>query len=467
MITVFRTKRDISATWAWLLVLTFLPVFGFLIYAFVGRKLPEKRLFRLQSRGALRLNQLLGRQLSQLHNAQKVMADNVTFQAKSLVKTFRNTEMSFLSRRNRVHIFTNGNQLFNQMIDDFRQAKSSINIEFYTFYNDRIGRQILRILVNKARHGVQVRVIYDSLGSLGTHPHFFKPLVKAGGLAEPFLHTHSALMDFRLNFRDHRKIVVVDGKVGYIGGFNIGDQYLGRNHKKFGHWRDTHLRILGSCVFSLQAQFILDWNVTDQNHPINDDHRKVNYFPLNNVTGGTNMQIVSSGPDSDKQQIKYGYIRMIQMAKNYCWIQTPYLIPDDSMLDALRMAAMSGADVRIMVPCKPDHPFVYRATQYYANLLAHEGIKIYYYRNGFLHAKTVVVDGKLASVGSANFDFRSFELNFEVNAFIYDKRVARQLTDIFINDVKSSQLQTAEMFDQQSYWLGLKQRFCRLLSPIL
>ena len=467
IITVFRSKRDITATWAWLLVLSFLPVIGFLIYAFVGRKLPEAQLFRLQTKNLVHLDQLLGRQLSQLHNAQKIAADDVTYDARSLVKTFRNSDMSFLSRRNRLHIYTDGNALFKQMISDLERARSSINIEFYTFYDDKIGNQIRNLLVRKARSGIVVRVIYDSLGSIGTTKHFFKPLTEVGGLAEPFLNTHSAFWDVRLNFRDHRKIVVIDGRVGYIGGFNIGDQYLGRNREKFGDWRDTHLRILGSGVFSLQAQFILDWNVTDDKHPINDQTRSVNYFPLNDIEGGTNLQIVSSGPDSDRQQIKYGYIKMIQMAQNRCWIQTPYLIPDDSMLDALRMAVMSGVDVRIMVPCKPDHPFVYRATQYYADLLAHEGVKIYYYQKGFMHAKTVVVDDKLASVGSANFDFRSFKLNFEINAFIYDKKVTRQLIDIYAHDIGNSRLQTAKMFDQQSYWLTLKQRASRLLSPIL
>ena len=448
------------------MVLVFLPLFGFGVYAFVGRKLPEKQLFRLQARSAVRLDHLLVRQNRQLNNVQKVKADTVTYNAKSLVRTFRNADMSFLSRKNQLHIYTNGHDLFTMMIKDFKRAKSSINIEFYTFYDDHLGRQIRDLLVRKAKEGVQVRVVYDSLGSIGTHKRFFAPLVKAGGLAMPFLHTHSAFFDVRLNFRDHRKIVVVDGKIGYIGGFNIGDQYLGRN-PRYGNWRDTHLRIMGSGVFSLQAQFILDWNVTDSYHPINDETRKVNYFPLNRVNGGTNLQIVSSGPDTDKQQIKYGYIRMIQMAQNRCWIQTPYLIPDDSVLDALRMAVMSGVDVRIMLPCKPDHPFVYRATQYYADWLAHEGVKIYYYQKGFLHAKTVMIDNQLSSVGSANFDFRSFKLNFEINAFIYDKRITRQLTDLFAHDISNSQLQTPKMFEQQSYWLVLKQRLSRLLSPIL
>jgi Phosphatidylserine/phosphatidylglycerophosphate/cardiolipin synthases and related enzymes len=197
------------------------------------------------------------------------------------------------------------------------------------------------------------------------------------------------------------------------------------------------------------------------------DHIETRYFPLTHVKGDTNMQIVSSGPDSDLQQIKMGYIRLIQSAKKRVWIQSPYLIPDDSVMDAIRIAVMAGVDVRIMIPQMPDHPFVYRATQYYAHELAKDGVKIYYYENGFIHSKTMVVDDRLASVGSANMDYRSFKLNFEVNAFLYDEKLAVQLAELFEKDQRLSRLMTAEAFDNQSLYLRFKQSFCRLLSPIL
>ncbi|MCK8607418.1 cardiolipin synthase [Apilactobacillus ozensis] len=466
IITVFRQPRDIAATWAWLLVLTFLPVAGFIVYAFVGRKLPKKRLFRFQQQDLLRMDNILSKLNRKYADPKKIKADEVAYQARDMVRLFKNTDMAYLERRNKLHIYTDGYGLFTQMINDIKHAKKSINIEFYTFYNDKIGRQILELLTMKACEGVLVHVIYDSWGSMGTTRRFFKPLINAGGYAEPFLHTHSVITDFRINFRNHRKIVVIDGQIGYVGGFNIGDQYLGRK-KKFGHWRDTHLRIMGSAVYSLQSQFILDWNVTDIKNKIDEERDHAFYFPPFKSEGTTNMQIVSSGPDSDLEQIKIGYIKMIQSAKNYCWIQTPYLIPDDSTLDAIRIAAMSGVDVRIMVPNKPDHLFVYRATQYYAKRLANEGVKIYYYQKGFMHAKTAVIDDKIASVGSANFDFRSFKLNFEINAFLYDSEFSSRLKSIYLKDIKDSELQTIEMFKKQSLWLTFKQIFSRLLSPIL
>ncbi|GAK47481.1 cardiolipin synthase [Secundilactobacillus oryzae JCM 18671] len=464
-ITVFREKRDIAATWAWLIVLVLLPLVGFLAYAFIGRKLPRRQIYRVKNQVRMQLDKRVMQQRYQI-GTERLPADDITEEAASLVNLFVRTEHAILSRKNRIKIFTDGNDLFHRMIQDIEAAQSSIHIEFYTFYNDKIGNEILNLLVKKAQSGVEVRVIYDSWGSMGTWRSFFKPLNKAGGHAEPFLATHSALLDFRLNFRDHRKIVVVDGKIGYTGGFNIGDQYLGRK-EKFGNWRDTHLRIVGSGVFGLQARFILDWNVTDKYHKIPTDFVDPKYFPLTKIKGETNLQIVSSGPDSDLQQIKMGYIRLIQMAQKRLWIQTPYLIPDDSVFDALRIASMAGVDVRIMIPSMPDHAFVYRATQYYASLLANDGVKIYFYDNGFMHAKTMVVDGKVASVGSANLDYRSFKLNFEINAFLYDAKLAHELEQIFENDMTMSTLMTPEKFKAQSAYLKFKQHASRLLSPIL
>lgn len=466
IITVFRERRDIAAIWAWLMVLIFLPVVGFILYAFFGRKLPQNRMFQLHNHVQMQLSERLDEQRSQSGNNEPTPADAVAKKYKTLVEQFQTTDAAFLARRNKVHVFTNGKEFFHRMIEDIEAAKSSIHIEFYTFYNDDIGNEILDLLVKKARSGVQVRVIYDSWGSMGTSRKFFQPLRDAGGLAYPFLNTHSVILDFRLNFRDHRKIVVVDGTVGYVGGYNIGDQYLGRK-KKFGPWRDTHLRIIGSGVFGLQSRFILDWNATSSHDQINEEQVDPLYFPITTTKGVVDMQIVSSGPNNDKQQIKRGYIRMILAAKKYCWIQTPYLIPDDSVLDAIQIAVSSGVDVRIMIPHMPDHPFVYRATQYYARQLANIGAKIYYYQKGFMHAKTVVVDGEIASVGSANFDYRSFKLNFEINAFLYDEKLAKELTRIYEDDMVESTLQTPAMFKKQSWWLNFKQTFSRLFSPIL
>ena len=463
LVTVFREKRDIAATWAWLMVLM-IPVIGFIIYAFLGRKLPQKRLKRISSPTA--------QHLYGAFEEQRTAFVEMPRPEDSLVQTYRRTIMlfqsiddSFLSEDNQVEIFTTGITFFNRLLTDIEQAKQSIHIEFYTIYNDQIGNRLRTLLEQKAAAGVEVRVLYDSWGSMGVKKSFYDNLRKNGGFASPFLMTHSNFLDFRLNYRDHRKIVVIDGQIGYVGGFNVGDQYLGRL-KKFGPWRDTHLRIQGGGVYSLQQCFLRDWNASVK--PAERLTHFKDYFPSAALNKGqTAMQIVSSGPDAPLQAIKLGYLRLINAAQDHIWIQTPYLIPDDSVIDALRIAAHSGVDVRIMIPSMPDHAFVYRATQYYARALANEGVTIYSYQVGFLHAKTMTVDGKMAAVGSANLDFRSFQLNFEINAFLYDRQLVDELEQIFINDVRDSRVVTPEMFDAQPLGLRFKQTFSRLLSPIL
>ena len=463
--TVFREKRDIAATWAWLLVLTLIPVIGFIIYAFLGRKLPHRRLNLMKTQTQLRIQEAIDRQKQQFINMPKPRHTTTQIYRRT-VMLFQSLDDSFLSQHNQVTIYTDGEKLFWQMFDEIAAAKKSIHIEFYTIYNDQIGNQLRTLLERKAAEGVEVRVLYDSWGSMGVRQSFYDGLRERGGHATQFLLTHNNLFDFRLNYRDHRKIVVLDGKIGYVGGFNVGDQYLGRL-PKFGPWRDTHLRIIGGGVYGLQRRFIGDWNASVSRSSEKLNHYR-QYFPEIQVQhGSTALQVVSSGPESELEKIKLGYLRLINTAQDHIWIQTPYLIPDDSVLDALRVAAHSGIDVRIMIPCKPDHPFVYRATQYYAHVLANEGVTIYTYQRGFLHAKTMMIDGKMSSVGSANLDFRSFKLNFEINAFIYDSDTTDQLEQIFVNDIRNSRVVTAAVFDQQSRWLHFKQRFSRLLSPIL
>lgn len=465
LLTVFREKRDIAATWAWLLVLTLIPVIGFIAYAFLGRKPTRHRMERIQSATQLELTEAIEEQKKQFANMMKPKKQTRRTYWRT-VMLFQNLDDAFFTRHNNVEIFNDGHKLFRQMFKDIEAAKKSINIEFYTIYNDQIGNRLRTILEQKAAEGVEVRVLYDSWGSRGVKPSFYNHLRENGGEAAQFLMTRSNLFDFRINYRDHRKIVTIDGRIGYVGGFNVGDQYLSRV-AKFGYWRDTHLRLIGGTVYSLQQRFIRDWNATMQGTDKQILHYRRFFPPIKVENGTTPMQIVSSGPDTQLETIKLGYLRLINAAQDHIWIQTPYLIPDDSMIDALKVAAHSGIDVRIMIPCKPDHPFVYRASQYYAQMLANEGVTIYYYDNGFMHAKTVMIDGKMASVGSANLDYRSFKLNFEINSFIYDSRTADQLEQVFMEDVRHSHVVTPAMFAQQPRWLRFKQTASRLLSPIL
>lgn len=469
VVTVFGEKKDIAVIWAWLLVLILLPGVGFILYLLVGKGINSSKIFDLKEQERLGINQLAEIQKEQWEKNRLIFAgEKISAGNMELPRLFLDIDQAILTEHNYVEILTDGTEKFKVFLDDIRHAQNHVHIEYYTFYNDQIGNQVRAALEEVARRGVEVRVIYDSFGSRGTTHQFFKRLEALGGRAEPFFGTKKApIHSPRLNYRDHRKIVVIDGRIGYIGGFNIGDQYLGRK-PKFGYWRDTHLRVQGNAVIALQSRFLMDWNATVKNTRHNQQvSYQDQYFPLISNVGHTSMQIVSSGPDSEKEAIKLGYFKMINNARKYIYIQTPYLIPDDAIIEALMVAQMSGVEVRIMIPAFPDHPFVYRATEYYAKHLTDLGIKVYKYHHGFLHAKTVVVDDQVASVGSANLDFRSFKLNFEANAFLYGEQFAHQLKTIFEKDQEQAVLLTPEYFAKQSRWRKFKQEFSRLLSPIL
>ena len=327
----------------------------------------------------------------------------------------------------------------------------------------------MTLLEEKAAEGVEVRLLYDAFGSHGTKPKDFNRLIQNGGHVHTFVTSQRALLRFRLNYHDHRKIVVIDGKIGYTGGFNIANQYVNPT-KKFGYWRDTHIRIYGAAASLLQLRFLTDWNVSVP------EQKKVAYhldyffqkeLGKDDKHENTSIQLVSSGPNNEREQIKLSFIKLITAAKKRVWIQTPYLVPDESVIAALKIAASSGVEVKIMIPNKPDHPFIYRATQYYARQLIKENVQILVYENGFLHAKTLIIDDEICMVGSANQDVRSYRLNFETSAVIYDPAFLTQLADQFLQDEKQCTPMTTETVKEMSGWLLFKQQISRLFSPIL
>lgn len=470
--TVLRSVRDISTTWAWLLVLISLPVIGFAIYLFAGRGLSAKKVRAIKTEYRRGSKAFVAMQKHENTHDRLLPAAVSSTAAKELTTLFLNTASAPVLGDNSVKLYFDGKDKFAQLFADIEAAKDHVFVEYYTIYNDQLGNQLRDLLIKKAKEGVTVKVLYDAWGSLGAGRKFWAPLIATGAKAEAYFSSQHLITDFRLNYRLHRKIVVIDDAIGYIGGFNVGDQYVSRK-QKFGFWRDTHLRIRGNTVYALKVQFLMDWNATvpdDQAAPYELDLAPLspeNLAHSNIHLGQAPMQIVASGPDSDAQQIKYGYVKMIASATKSIQLQTPYLIPDDTAMDALITAALAGIDVQVMVPDMPDHPFIFRATQYYANYLSRFGIKVYHYQNGFLHAKTLVIDDAIASVGSANFDIRSFKLNFEVNAFIYDTDIAQQLSAAFDEDLKHSQFLSPQVIKGQGRWLRFKQYFSRLLSPIL
>lgn len=463
VILIFLERRDASSTWAWLMVLFFIPILGFIAYLLLGRKLRKKHLFRWEGRNKIGIDKLIDYQIDAIDKGTFEFKLDDAFQYKDLINMHLRNNHAVLTQDNAVQIFNDGEAKFKALLEDLEHAKDHIHIQYYIFRLDGLGNRIYEVLIRKAKQGVKVRLLFDDMGSRGIRKRHFKEMIKAGGEVETFFPSILPLINPRLNYRNHRKIVVIDGRIGYIGGFNVGDEYLGLN-PKLGYWRDTHLRLEGSSLHPLQTRFLLDWNQASTDKAIEYSDR---YFPAIPLKGSVGLQIVSSGPDSEWEQIKNGYLKLMAMAKDYIYIQTPYFVPDASFMDTLRIACLSGIDVRIMIPNKPDHIFVYWATYSYVGQLLQAGAKVYIYENGFLHTKMIVVDNEASTVGTANIDVRSFKLNFEVNAFIYDKETSRKLAELFEQDMILSTELTLELYEERTRFIKMKESFARLLSPIL
>ena len=369
-----------------------------------------------------------------------------------------------LTDNNDIRVYTDGKEKFRALIEEMKQAKRYIHMQYYIIRNDELWQEVEKGLIQKAREGVAVRVLFDSMGCRTMKNRDWERLEKEGIQVAEFFPALLGQLQLRVNYRNHRKIVVIDGRVGFVGGFNVGREYLGRD-KKFGYWRDTHLCIEGAAVTSLAVRFVLDWNYAAKENLFLED--SLFEIPQYTRNGRDPVQIISSGPDSKTKMIHDNYLRLIHRAQDHVYIQTPYFIPDDSILDALKIAAKSGVDVRIMIPCKPDHPFVYWATYSYIGEMVAAGAKCYVYNNGFLHAKTLSIDGMVACVGTANMDFRSFGLNFEVNAVIYSERTVQRLERAFENDMTLCTQVTRKIYDERGLVIKAKEQFSRLLSPLL
>lgn len=463
-VMVFLERRDTSATWAWLLVLTFIPVIGFVIYLIFGRKLSHRKIFDWKGQEKIGLRESTDNQISMIRQQEFPFSDRNVAKHRDLIYLLLVNDGAILTQDNEVTIFTDGHEKFDALMRDIEMATDHIHLIYYIIHSDMLGNRLQKALIKKAEEGLDVRVIYDAMGCRTTKKAFWNKLKQNGVKVWPFFPSKLPLINFRLNYRNHRKLAIIDGEIGYIGGFNVGDEYLGLDDS-FGYWRDTHLRVRGKAVFAMQTRYIMDWNSASSASQKLDYQTR--YFPSFHGKGQTSMQIVSSGPDSEWQQIKNGYIKMINSAKKSIYLQSPYIIPDASLLESLKIASLSGVDVRLMIPNKPDHAFVYRATTSYCGELIESGAKVYIYDNGFIHAKTLVVDGEIASVGTANMDFRSFRLNFEVNAFMYEKKIAQKLEDIFLQDILKSYQLTEELYAERSFWIKVKEAVSRLLSPIL
>lgn len=458
---IFRGKRNIDNTLTWIVILVLVPPVGFILYAMFGRSIAKKNMFRVKEKeDKVIKDKILESYVEIESNLDPYLDEN-----KDIIYTLANSNNAHFTADNDVDIYPESNMFFNSLLEELKKAEEYINIQFYIFKDDRIGKEIIEILKEKAQSGVEVRLLYDAVGGRNLSRKAVKEMKEAGVQVANFFPSFLNIINFNINFRNHRKIVVIDGKVGFVGGFNVGDEYLGRD-PKFGEWRDTHIRLTGSCVIDLSMRFLLDWRYTTKE---NLDLAKYFTKKREKSTGNVGIQIVSSGPDiTELDEIKYGYMKMIQKARDYVYIQSPYLILDKTLMETLKVACLSGVDVRIMIPSKPDHPFVYWASYSYAGELLNYGAKIYTYGgDAFLHAKTIVYDDSVASIGTANMDIRSFELNFEVNAFIYSEEKAREQRMIFERDIENSREITREIYESRSTYIKIKESISRLLSPVL
>ena len=459
---IFKEKRSTNSIIAWILILYLAPYVGFIVFILIGRKMNNANMFGFKN---AELNTFKS-YLNKNEEKNKYNKESLYEKNKDMILALEAMDYSPYRNDNNVSMYSDGKLFFNELLESLKKAKKSINIEFYIFKNDDIGTKILNVLEEKAKEGVEVRLLYDSVGSRSLSRNVLNKLINEGGKVGEFFPSWLKFININMNFRNHRKIVVIDNNVGFVGGFNVGDEYLGKD-SKFGYWRDTHIKFTGSAVNDLNLRFLADWRYATKEEVSLEEIFEAN--EENSNSNNVGMQIVSSGPNlSDKYEIKMAYLKMIQKAKKYLYIQSPYLIIDNSISDSLKLAAASGVDVKIMIPGKGDHPFVYWANLVYAGDLIKEGIRVFHYdKNAFLHAKTVVIDDEVCSIGTANMDTRSFELNFEVSSFIYSEKIAKEQKYEFENDMKRCEELTLEKYQNRSRIVKIKESLSRLFSDVL
>ena len=452
LLRVVLNNRNPIKTLAWMMVLIFLPFLGVILYFLFGRD--TKRLKYISRRS---LSQI--QQRSHLYYRSQECVE-LPAQYTSLAAYLENTASAYPMPYNDVRAITDTASFFDELLEAVLAAKEYIHLQFYIFENDELGTRLRDALVKKAREGVEVRLLYDSVGCWRVPQRFFEEIRFAGGQAEAFLKVFFPIVGSRVNYRNHRKMAVIDGRVGFIGGCNIADRYIkGING---GCWRDTMLSLRGAAVHGLQTSFLVDWYFANGSLVSGGA-----YFPCASVQGSSVVQIAQSNPVGRNRVIMSALIMMLSVAKNYVYVQTPYLMLTDAMSQAMRNAALAGIDVRLMIPLRSDSKLTDYASCSYLGELLEAGVKVYQYEKGFMHSKVMVSDDAVSSVGSANFDFRSFYYNFEGNAFVYDRAVAQSLKNSFLDDLKGCRLLTLREYNNRSFMRRCAESAARLLSPLL
>jgi len=457
----FRRPSKLAA---WLLILFLFPLIGFVMYYFLAQEYQHRR--KLQARSGVQQAKERQEQLYQKVSAARArqpeqMSGGQFVHQERLFGLLASLPHAPITGNNATHVLTDATEMFPALLKAIASARHHIHLEFYTIRADGIGQQLQQALISKAHEGVEIRIIYDGVGSLGLSKTYVQELQAAGIETQCFLPPRFAFFDKRVNYRDHRKIAVVDGLIGFVGGINIGDEYLGAN-PKLGYWRDTHLQVEGDAVYFLQEAFMQSWLFT-ANILLTGDH----YWPAHACNREEQVQIVVSGPDMEADAIQKTIFAAVAAAKCRIYITTPYFIPDPGVLLGLKTAALSGVDVRIIVPCVADSRLVLNASLSYVDELLSCGVHFYRYRKGFVHAKVLIVDKLLASVGTANMDMRSFFSNFECNALLYSSKAIERLAQDFYHDLEECEAIVQDVFRQRSRRRKAGELFSRLLSPLL
>ena len=456
IIHVVLDNRQSAKTMAWALVIWFVPVVGIVFYLFFGLNTRKERLISQRS-----LDMLSKRSMLEFVEQRDL---HLPEEYKPIIDLFVSENFSLPFKDSEVKIYTDGYSFFHALLKEIASAKDHIHLDMYIFEDDALGNMVRDALVAKVREGVEVRLIYDDVGCWNVSNRFFERMREEGIEVAPFLPVRFPSFTSKVNYRNHRKMIVIDGRAGFIGGMNIALRYV--KGTKSQPWRDTMLQITGSGVYSLQKAFLVDWYFVDRNLISN---RK--YYPHPTEESSHNeslLQIVTSGPDTPYPEIMQGYVRMILAAKKYIFIETPYFLPTDPVLFALKTAAAGGVDVRILVPLRSDTKFVEWAGRSYLREMVKAGVSVSYYKAGFLHSKMIVCDDAICSCGSTNVDFRSFENNFESNAFIYDSKVAIAMRDMFLEDTSQSLLFTDMPHRVKPNILKrLVESLVRLMSPLM
>jgi cardiolipin synthase len=460
-ILIILQNRNPEKTISWILVLVLLPFAGVIIYLFFGQEYRKTKMFSRKGLKDLeRLRNLTMEQLDNLTTSNFETSEKLKSK-KKLMNLLLSNSNAILTSDNEVQILQNGEETFPEIFKAIEQAKHHIHLEYYIIENDKIGNQLRELLIKKAREGVNVRLIFDDVGSWKLRKRFIRSMSDAGVQVDCFMKVRFPMLTSRVNYRNHRKIIIVDGEIGFVGGLNFADRYL-YGIPDIGSWRDTHLKVVGGGATAMQIIFMADWYFVSKEILKGDE-----YFHPFKSGNGKLVQMTASGPDSDWESISHAYFSAISSANEYVYISTPYLMPTTDIVTALKTSALGGIDVRIIVPGLSDAITPKWSTNSYVEELLEAGVKVYFYKAGFTHSKVIVTDGIFSSVGTANLDFRSLETNFEVNAMIYDEEIAQILTQQFLDDQQKSELILLNEWKKRPHINKIKESFSRILSPIL